>query len=46
MAEDLVDRGHIGDGAYGTVMKMFFPKTQTEMAVKVHLPTRLSCSNK
>ena len=37
-AEDLVDLGHLGDGAYGTVSKVMFPPTKTEMAVKVSEP--------
>ncbi len=34
-AEDLVDQGHLGDGAFGTVTKMLYPPTNTTMAVKV-----------
>ena len=34
-AENLVDMGHLGNGAYGTVSKMVFPPTNTTMAVKV-----------
>ena len=30
-----MDCGHIGDGNYGTVSKMKYPRTNTEMAVKV-----------
>lgn len=33
-AEDLIDQGHLGDGAFGTVNKMFFPPSKTVMAVK------------
>ena len=32
-----MDRGHVGDGAFGTVSKMHHPRTNTEMAVKVHV---------
>jgi hypothetical protein len=34
-AEDLRVLGHLGEGNFGTVMKMLFPKTNTQMAVKV-----------
>ena len=34
-ADELIPLGHIGDGAFGTVTKMLFPQTETEMAVKV-----------
>ena len=35
VAEDLQDKGHLGEGAFGTVSKMLFTKTNTMMAVKV-----------
>ena len=35
VAEDLEDKGHLGEGAFGTVSKMVFNKTKTMMAVKV-----------
>ena len=35
-AEDLKDKGHLGEGAFGTVSKMLFNKTETLMAVKVN----------
>lgn len=34
-AEDLKVLGHLGEGNFGTVLKMLFPETNTEMAVKV-----------
>lgn len=33
-AEDLQDKGHLGEGAFGTVSKMLFTQTNTMMAVK------------
>ena len=33
---DLEDKGEIGRGAFATVSKMVFKKTNTVMAVKVH----------
>ena len=43
-AEDLEDKGHLGEGAFGTVSKMMFTKTNTMMAVKVSLSLSLSLS--
>ena len=37
VAEDLEDKGHLGEGAFGTVSKMVFNKTKTLMAVKVNI---------
>lgn len=36
--DDLEDLGQVGVGNYGTVLKMSFKETGTEMAVKVHTP--------
>lgn len=35
--------GHLGDGAFGTVAKMLFPKTGTRMAVKVSVHVKQEC---
>ena len=43
-AKDLQVLGHLGEGAFGTVTKMYFKEADTEMAVKVcttHLLTFL-----
>lgn len=45
VAEDLQDKGHLGEGAFGTVSKMVFNKTKTLMAVKVNtVDLHNSCS--
>jgi len=36
-ADDLVDEGEIGRGAYGTVNRMVHSRSGTVMAVKVHV---------
>ena len=42
IAEDLQDKGHLGEGAFGTVSKMVFNKTKTLMAVKVNTQAHMA----